>query len=112
MKISLEIILDQRNGGTYSERSFLRPALFPHPFDDDEGHDANGRLLAAYGRGSGLSDQRVSVLEVGSDRTVADVAVARPVVDMWQCRGAAADGASLVAMLCESEVLLYKWHRE
>ncbi len=71
--------------------------------------DNESQLVLLYAKGSGLTDQRVSVQELGSSRPLQECSVPRPVLDVLA--PVDVNGTSFVAFLCETEVLLYKWDR-
>ena len=98
---TLNIVLDQRRGGSYSDRSFLRSALEGHP-------GGEGRVLAMFSRGSGLSDQKVVVQEIGAEKVLQEFVVPRPILDMVPIRF---NDKRIMAFLSETDVLLYQWTR-
>ena len=100
LNIIADIILDSRKGGSYTDRSFLRSAMFPKPGSD------NKTMVIAYGRGSGLSDHKVIVQEVGTDRYLQEIAVAKPITDICY---AILNQNHYVVVLCETEIAVYKW---
>jgi len=100
-QVAANVIFEDKRGGSYHERAFLRTALMRHPSDQR-------RLLMAYSRGAGQNDQRVVVREVGSGESAAmqEVRVPAPVMDITP---AVVNGVPGLGILCETEVLLYKW---
>jgi hypothetical protein len=59
-----------------------------------------------YGRGTGSSDHKVTVREVGTERIHQEVNVGRPVLDV---QSAVINGATYLAVLGETELTMYKW---
>ena len=97
-QISSNVILDNPRGGTYTDRSFLRPAIFPKPGSD--------KMLIAYGRGSATYDHKLVLQEVGTDRVLQEIPVPKPILDVCTV---ALNGSHYVTMLSETEVFVYKW---
>ena len=91
-------VVAQVAGGSYRERSFLRAALV-------EG-SREGQVLLVYGRGSGVTDTRLVVKEVGTERTMQEVNIGKPVLDI---QAAEINGSRYLAALGETELTMYKW---
>ena len=62
--------------------------------------------MLVFSRGSGQTDQRVVVQEVGSERVVQELPVGRPVVDICQ---AVINRERFLAVLGETDLTMYKW---
>jgi len=95
--VTCRTVLKQTSGGSYSTRSFLRSTLISAP---------NGQALLVFGRGTGQTDHRVIVQEVGSERVVQELNIGRPVLDLCQ---ATINGDRHLAVLGETELTMYKW---
>jgi len=95
--VTSRTVLKQTSGGSYSARSFLRSTLVSAP---------NGQVFLVFGRGSGQTDHRVVVQEVGSERVVQELNIGRPVLDVCQ---ATINGDRHLAVLGETELTMYKW---
>lgn len=95
--VTCRTVLKQPSGGSYSVRSFLRSTLISAP---------NGQALLVFGRGTGQTDHRVIVQEVGSERVVQELNIGRPVLDLCQ---ATINGDRHLAVLGETELTMYKW---
>ena len=91
-------VVAQVAGGSYRERSFLRAALV-------EGC-REGQVLLVYGRGSGVTDTKLVVKEVGTERTMQEVNIGKPVLDI---QAAEINGSRYLAALGETELTMYKW---
>jgi len=91
-------VVAQVAGGSYRERSFLRAALV-------EG-SREGQVLLVYGRGSGVTDTKLVVKEVGTERTMQEVNIGKPVLDI---QAAEINGSRYLAALGETELTMYKW---
>lgn len=85
-------------GGSYRERSFLRAALVTGTRD--------GQVLLVYGRGTGVTDTKIVVKEVGSERTLQELVVGKPVLDI---QAAHINGERYLAAVGETELIMYKW---
>lgn len=101
--VTTNTISDIRKGGSYTDRSFLRSAIFKKP---DSGGVGEGAAVVVFGKGSALSDQKFSLQEVGSDRLLQEAPVPKPILDVCSF---SVNNHHLVAFLCETEVLLYRW---
>jgi len=97
-KVSVNIILDNRAGGSYTDRSFLRTAIFSKPQSDT--------MLVAYSRGSVQSDHKLIIQEVGMERFVQDIPVPKPVLDICPVT---LNQNHYVILLTETEVFIYQW---
>ena len=97
-KVTMNTLLDNRRGSSYTDRSFLRPAVFEKP--------ASNALLIAYGRGSAHSDHKLVMQEVGTDKFIQEIPVPKPILDL--CSIGLNQNHYLI-MLCETEVFVYKW---
>jgi len=91
-------VLSEVPGGSYREKSFLRSALV-------EGA-REGQALLVFGRGSGVTDTKLVVREVGTERTLQEVNVGKPVIDI---QAAEINGVKYLAALGETELTMYKW---
>jgi len=91
-------VVAQVAGGSYRERSFLRAALV-------EGA-REGQVLLVYGRGSGVTDTKLVVKEVGTERTLQEVLIGKPVLDI---QSAEINGSRYLAALGETDLTMYKW---
>ena len=91
-------VVAQVAGGSYRERSFLRAALVEGSRD--------GQVLLVYGRGSGVTDTKLVVKEVGTERTMQEVNIGKPVLDI---QAAEINGSRYLAALGETELTMYKW---
>ena len=93
-------VIAETAGGSFQQRSFLRSALSTHPCNDD-------RILAIIGKGSTNSDHRLAVHEIGASKKVLqEVLIGKAVLDVLPFRF---NGQNFVAVLTESDVILYKW---
>ena len=92
--------MDHRKGGSYTDRSFLRSAIFSKP------GTACKTVVVAYGRGSGQCDQKIIIQEVGTEKYVQEIPVAKPVLDI--CSALLNDNHYVIA-LSETEIAVYKW---
>ena len=97
-KVTVNVLLDNRSGGSYTDRSFLRTALFPKPKSDT--------MLVAYSRGSAQSDHKLVIQEVGMERFVQDIPVPKPVVDICPVT---LNQNHYVILLTETDILVYQW---
>ena len=92
------MILDNRAGGSYTDRSFLRTSIFSKPQSDT--------MLVAYSRGSVQSDHKLIIQEVGMERFVQDIPVPKPVLDICPVT---LNQNHYVILLTETEVFIYQW---
>ena len=92
--------MDHRKGGSYTDRSFLRSAIFSKPGTD------NKTMVIAYGRGSGRSDHKVIVQEGGTDKYLQEIPVAKPILDICY---SILNQNHYVVILCDTELAVYKW---
>jgi len=95
--VTCRTVMKQASGGSYSARSFLRSTLIP---------GKSGETLLVFGRGTGQTDHRVIVQEVGSQRVVQEINIGRPVLDLCQAN---INGERRLAVLGETELTMYKW---
>jgi len=91
-------VVAQVAGGSYRERSFLRAALVDG--------SREGQVLLVYGRGSGVTDTKLVVKEVGTERTLQEVLIGKPVLDI---QSAEINGSRYLAALGETDLTMYKW---
>jgi len=91
-------VVAQVAGGSYRERSFLRAALIDGARE--------GQVLLVYGRGSGVTDTKLVVKEVGTERTLQEVLIGKPVLDI---QSAEINGSRYLAALGETDLTMYKW---
>jgi len=98
------VLLDNRRGGSYTDRSFLRPAVFEKPGGGSP--DSSSTLLISYGRGSVQSDHKLILQEVGTDKFIQEVPVPKPILDICPIT---LNHNHYVVLLCETEVFIYKW---
>jgi len=91
-------VVAQVAGGSYRERSFLRAALVDGARE--------GQVLLVYGRGSGVTDTKLVVKEVGTERTLQEVLIGKPVLDI---QSAEINGSRYLAALGETDLTMYKW---
>lgn len=98
-RLSHSVIFDNKKGGSYKEKSFLKSVLCPKP-------GSEGQMLVLYGRGSGKSDQKLIVQEVGSERVIQEVNVAKPLLDLCALQ---LNCDHIVCALTENELYIYKW---
>ncbi len=98
-QVVTNIVLEDKRGGSYKTRSFLRSTLYPKPSGD-------GQLLAMYGRGSAQSDHKLVIKEVGTDKVVQEVSTGKPVLDICPLT---LNSEHLICVLLETELLIYKW---
>ena len=99
-RVSANVILDNRRGATFTDRSFLRPAIFAKPGTEGQ------QMMIAYGRGSVQYDHKLVLQEVGTDRVVQEIPVPKPILDVCPL---ALNGTHYIVMLSETEVFVYKW---
>ena len=99
-QISANVILDNSRGGSYTDRSFLRPSIFSKPGSQGQ------QMMIAYGRGSASYDHKLVLQEVGSDKVVQEIPVPKPILDVCTVD---LNGSHYVTMLSETEVFVYKW---
>jgi len=102
-QISTRIIFDNKKGGTYKEKSFLKSVLCHKPGTDGT---QGGQMLVLYGRGSAHKDHKLIVQEVGSDRVIQEVSIYKPIVDICVLR---LNSNDIVCVLTETELHIYKW---
>eukprot|EP00095_Tigriopus_kingsejongensis_P004974 maker-scaffold96_size378025-snap-gene-2.35 protein:Tk04974 transcript:maker-scaffold96_size378025-snap-gene-2.35-mRNA-1 annotation:"hypothetical protein DAPPUDRAFT_300353" len=93
---SLNEVYNQKRGGSYTERSFLRSCLFR----DDH------KAILAYGRGSSGSDHKLILEEIGSEKILQEIQVPRPILDVNKF---SVNGEQFVAVLTECQIYLYQW---
>ena len=99
-EIIANTLLDHRKGGSYTDRSFLRSTIFCKP-------GTGGKtMVVAFGRGSGQSDHKVVIQEVGTDKYLQEIPVAKPILDICSVM---LNQNYYVVVLCETEVAVYKW---
>ena len=67
---------------------------FPFPFQ------------VLYGRGSAHSDHKLVIQEVGNEKVVQEIPVERPIVDVCAF---SLNAEHYVTVLCEAELIMYKW---
>ena len=99
-EIIANTLLDHRKGGSYTDRSFLRSTIFCKPGTDGK------TMVVAFGRGSGQSDHKVVIQEVGTDKYLQEIPVAKPILDICSVT---LNQNYYVVVLCETEVAVYKW---
>ena len=97
--IRTNIIFDQRNGGSYKERSFLRSILCSKPNMEDQ-------LLVIFGRGSSSRDHKLVVQELGSERVLQEISIEKPILNLESVR---LNDEHYLCILSENEVHIYKW---
>ena len=99
--IRTNIIFDQKKGGSYKERSFLRSILSSKPGSDEH-------AVVLYGRGSGHKDHKLVVQEVGSgsDRVLQEISIEKPILDLETFK---LNDEEIVCILGENELHIYKW---
>ena len=73
--IATNVIFDNKRGGTYKEKSFLRSALCQRPTISEEEDAAVGQIAVLYGRGSASSDHKLIVQDVGNDKVVQEILI-------------------------------------
>jgi len=98
--VSANILLDHRRGGSYTDRSFLRSFIFSKPGTEGK------TMVIAYGRGSGQTDHKVIIQEVGTDKYLQEIPVAKPILDICY---AVLNQNHYVVVLCDTEIATYKW---
>lgn len=98
--MKMNIIFDNKKGGTYKEKSFLKSVLCQKPDGDD------GQLIVLHGRGSGHSDHKLMVQEVGNDRVMQEVNISKPILDICSLK---LNSDNIVCVLTENELHLYQW---
>lgn len=96
VQCSLIEMYNQKRGGSYTERSFLKACIFR----DDQ------RAILAYGRGSSGSDHKMILEELGTEKILQEVRVPRPILDITKF---SVNGEHFVAALCECQVFIYQW---
>jgi len=84
-------------GGSYAARSFLRSSLVPGPA---------GQVMLVVARGTGAGDTKLVVQEVPGQRTLQEVAVGKPVLDI---QPVSINTDRYLAVLGETELMMYKW---
>ena len=87
-------------------------------------HNSYDQVLLVYGRGSGLTDTKLVVREVGTERVVQEVLVGKPVLDIQVMvpfsdillvtfalffQAAEINGKRYLAAVGETELTMYKW---
>ena len=97
--IVTNVIFDNKRGGTFKERSFLRSALCQLP-------DKQDQLAVLYGRGSAQSDHKLIVQELGSEKLVQAISIEKPLVDICSL---SLNSDHLVCVLTENDLHIYKW---
>ena len=97
--IRTNVIFDQKKGGSYKERSFLRSILSTKPGSENQ-------MLVMYGRGSAQSDHKLVVQELGSDRVVQEINIEKPILDIGTFK---LNDEQNVCILSENELHIYKW---
>ena len=99
--IRTNIIFDQKKGGSYKERSFLRSILSSKPGSEEN-------ALVMYGRGSGHKDHKLVIQEVGSgsDRVLQEISIEKPILDLETFK---LNDEEIVCILGENELHIYKW---
>ena len=98
--ILANILLDHRRGGSYTDRSFLRSFIFSKPGTEGK------TMVIAYGRGSGQTDHKVIIQEVGTDKYLQEIPVAKPILDICY---AVLNQNHYVVVLCDTEIATYRW---
>ena len=63
-------------------------------------------MVIAYGRGSGQSDHKIIIQEVGTDKYLQEIPVTKPILDI--CYVVLNQNHYLV-VLCDTEIAAYKW---
>ena len=102
-QISTRVIFDNKKGGTYKEKSFLRSVICQKPGTEE---NQSGQMVVLYGRGSAQKDHKLIVQEVGSDRVMQEVAVSKPLIDICVLR---LNSDDIVCLLTENDLHIYKW---
>merc|ERR1712020_186149 len=74
-QVSTNIIFDNKRGGSYKERSFLRTTLCQSPAQE-------GQVLVLFGRGSAQSDHKLIVQELGSEKVLQEIDIKKPILDI------------------------------
>ena len=97
-QISTNFVFDNKRGGSYKERSFLRSQLF---------EKQDGQVLVLFGRGSATSDHKLIVQEVGSDKMIQEIHVGKPILDICTFK---LNSTNMVCLLTENELHVYKWN--
>ena len=97
--IRTNIIFDQKKGGSYKDRSFLRSILCSKPRVEDQ-------LLVIFGRGSSSRDHKLVVQELGSERVVQEISIEKPILNLESVR---LNDEHYLCILSENEVHIYKW---
>ncbi len=99
-QIRTRIIFDNKKGGTFKEKTFLRSVLSRKACSKDH------QMTVLFGRGSGKTDHKLIVQEVGSDRVLQEVPIPKPILDICTLT---LNSDHIVCALTEHELLLYKW---
>lgn len=99
-QVTVHVVFDNRRGGSYKERAFLRSHMCQKPGSND------GQVVALFGRGSAMNDHKLVVQEVGSDKVLQQLQVDKPVLDVCPLN---LNSDQFVTVLCENEMHIYKW---
>ena len=99
-QLSTRIIFDNKKGGTYKDKSFLKSILSSKPGGEQ------GQMMVLFGRGSAQKDHKLIVQEVGSDRVIQEINIAKPLLDINILK---LNSDYIVCVLTENELHIYKW---
>jgi len=95
--IRTNIIFDNKHGGSYKERSFLRSTMCQRE---------EGQLRVLFGRGSAQHDHRLVVQEVGNEKILQEIPIEKPILDICSLT---LNSDQIVCILTENELHIYKW---
>ena len=98
-QVSTNIIFDNKRGGSYKDRSFLKSTLCQRPGQE-------GQVLVLFGRGSAQNDHKLIVQEVGTEKVVQEIHIAQPILDICTFT---LNASHMVCVLTENELHVYKW---
>jgi len=87
-------------GGSFNQRSFLRSSLLPSP-------TGQGQVYLAFSKGSGQTDHKVIIQEVGSERILQELRVDKPIIDI---KPITINDDKYLALLGETDLIMYKWN--
>lgn len=97
-QVSSNPIFDNKRGGSYKERSFLRSTICQGQSD--------GQNLILYGRGSSHNDHKLVVQEIGSGKVLQEIKIEKPILDICAF---VLNTTQMVCVLTENELHVYKW---